>query len=108
MRMGFHSPLWRALVASASLLLGAAASAATGLVSFGFDEGSGTRITDSINSLAGVPGSAANPPMFIAESPSVRPGDTAVKFENGQYFTVEDPDTRMKFDRDNPHFTLQA
>ncbi|MCC7373810.1 MAG: LamG domain-containing protein [Verrucomicrobiales bacterium] len=99
---------WLGLLAASWIISGAAASGATPLVSFGFDEGSGTRTVDSINSLAGLPGNTANPPTFVADSPSGRPGDSAMKFENGQYLTVEDPDTRMQFDRDNPNFTLQA
>ncbi|MBL9127493.1 MAG: LamG domain-containing protein [Verrucomicrobiales bacterium] len=85
-----------------------AASAATALLDFSFDEGSGTRVGDSINSLAGNPAKPDNPPTFEAAAPSGRPGDSAVHFETGQYFSVDDPDTRVAFDRNNPSFTLQA
>ncbi|HOW64382.1 MAG TPA: LamG domain-containing protein [Candidatus Paceibacterota bacterium] len=85
-----------------------AASAATALVDFAFDEGAGTKVTDSINSLVGVPGNSSNPPTFVLDSPSGRPGDTAMQFAEGQYMTVEDPDTRVQFDTNNPSFTLQA
>lgn len=95
-------------VLTATLSLAATGSAATDLVAFGFDEGSGTKITDSVNSLVGFPGNPANPPTFVTDSPSGRPGDTAMHFETGQYMTVEDPDTRIQFDKDNPSFTLQA
>ncbi|MBE7502715.1 MAG: LamG domain-containing protein [Verrucomicrobiales bacterium] len=88
--------------------LDAQAAPPTPLVAFEFDEGEGTRVTDSINSLSGVPGSPANPPTFEAAAPSGQAGDTAVHFESGQYFTVDDPDTRIQFNPSNPHFTLQA
>ena len=84
------------------------ASAATPLVDFQFDEGAGTTVTDRINSLSGAPGNPANPPTFIAESPSARAGDTAIHFEPGQYMVVNDPDTRMRFDPADASFTLQA
>lgn len=108
MRTTIPKPRWPSLLAALTLMSGIAASAATALVHFGFDEGSGTRTVDSISSLAGLPGNTANPPTFVADSPSGRAGDSAMKFENGQYLTVEDPDTRIQFDRDNPNFTLQA
>ena len=79
-----------------------------GLVAFEFDEGSGTKVTDSINSLAGLPGDPANPPTFITDSPSAKAGDSAIHFETGQYFTVDDPDTRVQLSTNNPSFTLQA
>lgn len=103
-----HLSLWSSFLAAVALLTGAAGSAATALVDFGFDEGSGAKTTDSINSLVGVPGKPANPPTFVADAPSGRPGDSAMHFEAGQYLTVEDPDTRMQFDKSNPNFTLQA
>ncbi|MCC6232075.1 MAG: LamG domain-containing protein [Verrucomicrobiales bacterium] len=99
---------WYRLLAAAWLAASLTTNAATALVSFGFDEGSGSRTTDSINSLAGVPGKTDNPPIFVTDSPSGRPADSVMKFENGQYLTVEDPDTRIQFDRENPNFTLQA
>ncbi len=108
MKTPFPLLRWLGLLATTWTLAGATASAATALVSFGFDEGGGTRTTDSLNSLSGVPGDPANPPTFVTDSPSGRAGDSAMKFENGQYLTVEDPDTRMQFDRANPNFTLQA
>ncbi|MBL9171063.1 MAG: LamG domain-containing protein [Verrucomicrobiales bacterium] len=78
------------------------------LIDFGFDEGSGTTVTDSINSLAGSPAVPANPPTFESEAPSGLVGDSAVHFEPGQYFVVNDPDTRLALDPTNPSFTLQA
>ncbi|MHC1766047.1 MAG: LamG domain-containing protein [Verrucomicrobiia bacterium] len=96
------------LLAAAMLSLAAAANAATTLIEFQFDEGSGTKVTDKINSLVGVPADPANAPTFITDSPSGQPGDTAIQFEPGQYMTVEDPETRLKLDQADPSFTLQA
>lgn len=100
--------LQRTLLGAAVSFLVGAASAATPLLDFEFDEGSGTRVTDSVNSLSGGPGDPANPPTFITGSPSGRPGDSAVEFAAGQYFVVDDPDTRVQLDQANPAFTLQA
>jgi hypothetical protein len=80
----------------------------TGLIDFEFDEGTGTKVTDSINSLAGLPANPANPPTFTNAAPSGKSGDSAIHFEAGQYMTVNDPDTRVRFDTNNPSFTLQA
>jgi len=57
------------------------------------------------NSLVGVPGNPANSPAFVTDSASGKAGDTAIHFENGQYLTVDDPDTRVQLDRNNPSFT---
>src|SRR5215510_7080068 len=84
------------------------AFAADALVNFEFDEGSGTKVTDTINSLAGNPGDPSNPPTFVTDSPSAKAGDSAIHFETGQYMIVNDPDTRIKLDPNNPSFTLQA
>ena len=78
------------------------------LIDFGFDEGAGTTVTDKINSLAGSPAVPANPPTFESDAPSGIAGDSAVHFERGQYFVVNDPDTRLALDPANPSFTLQA
>src|SRR5439155_15811528 len=83
-------------------------SAATGLIDFEFDEGTGTKVTDSINSLVGVPGAPANPPTFTNAAPSGKSGDFAIHFEAGQYMTVNDPDTRVRLDTNNPSFTLDG
>jgi hypothetical protein len=80
----------------------------TALVAFDFNEGSGTKVTDSINSLVGTPGDPANPPTFVSEAPSGKTGDSAIHFEAGQYMTVNDLDTRVKLDKNNPSFTMQA
>lgn len=80
----------------------------TALVDFGFDEGAGTTITDSINGLKGLAADTANAPTFETAAPSGKAGDTAIHFEPGQFMTVEDPDTRIRFDPNNPSFTLQA
>ena len=96
------------LLTAAAVSMTATVSAATALVDFAFDEGSGIKVTDSINSLVGVPGNPANPPTFVTDSPSGKAGDAAIHFETGQYLTVDDPDTRVQFDKNNPSFTLQA
>ncbi|MGE3311092.1 MAG: LamG domain-containing protein [Limisphaerales bacterium] len=107
------NPKLERLLALALLVVSAAAlpprvSAAEPLADFGFDEGTGTSVSDAINSLTGLPATPDNPPTFETSSPSGRAGDTAVHFEAGQYFTVNDPDTRIRFNPDNPAFTLQA
>jgi len=84
------------------------AASVTPLVDFQFNEGSGTKVTDSIASLVGTPGEPSNPPTFVTDSPSGKAGDTAVHFESGQYFQVNDSSTQIKFDPNNPNFTLQA
>ncbi len=96
------------LLTAAVMSFTATVWAANPLIDFGFDEGTGTKVTDSINSLVGVPGNPANPPTFVTDSPSGKAGDFAIHFENGQYMTVDDPDTRVQLDRNNPSFTLQA
>jgi hypothetical protein len=96
------------LLITAMAGLAPAAWAATALVDFEFNEGSGNKVTDSIASLVGAPGDAANPPTFETASPSGQPGDTAVHFESGQYYQVNDPSTQLKLNPDNPDFTLQA
>ena len=80
----------------------------TRLIDFPFDEGTGVNVTDTINSLTGSPANPANPPTFESDAPSARLGDSAVHFEAGQYFTVNDPDTRLELNPSNPSFTLQA
>jgi hypothetical protein len=84
------------------------AATVTNLVDFEFNEGSGTKITDNISSLVGTPGNPGNPPTFITDSPSGLAGDTAVQFAAAQYFTVNDPSTRVQLDPNSPSFTLQA
>ena len=83
-------------------------SAAVPLVDFAFDEGSGTVVTDAINSLSGNPSDPLNTPVFEPDAPSGRPGDTSVHFEAGQYFIVKSPESPPQLDPANPPFTLQA
>src|SRR5438093_11801680 len=68
----------------------------------------GTKVTDRINSLVGAPANPANPPTFVTDSPSGKTGDSAIHFEAAQYMTVNDPDTRVRLNPNNPAFTLQA
>lgn len=103
-----HKLLAGSLLAAAAVALPVEATAATPLIEFEFNEATGTRVTDKINSLIGVPGNPSNPPTFDPAAPSGQAGDTAIHFEQGQYMTVEDPETRMKLNPDDPSFTLQA
>src|SRR5438477_7624414 len=77
------------LLATSVLSFTATVSAATGLIDFEFDEGTGTKVTDRINSLVGAPGNPANPPTFVTDSPSGKTGDSAIHFEAGQYRSEE-------------------
>ena len=108
--MTTFSPKFLALILLTTSVVSftATVSAATGLIDFEFDEGTGTTVTDSINSLVGVPADPANPPTFINDAPSGKSGDSAIHFEAGQYMTVNDPDTRVQLNTNNPSFTLQA
>ncbi|MCW5558408.1 MAG: LamG domain-containing protein [Verrucomicrobiae bacterium] len=101
-------PLRLGLWIAAALSFVTLATAATPLIDFAFDEGSGTSATDTLNSLVGNPGAPENPPTFVADSPSGRAGDSAIQFESGQYLIVNDPDTRVRLDPDDASFTLQA
>ena len=103
-----HKLLALSLLTTSVVSFTASVSAANGLIDFEFDEGTGTKVTDSINSLVGVPGVPANPPTFTNAAPSGKSGDSAIHFEAGQYMTVNDPDTRVRLDTNNPSFTLQA
>src|SRR4029450_8788138 len=62
----------------------------------------------STTTPGGPPGDPANPPTFISDAPSGKAGDSAIHFEAGQYMTVNDPDTRVRLNTNNPAFTLQA
>lgn len=108
--MSHYLPKLLGLSLFATVLMSCSAglSAAELLMDFKFDEGAGTKVTDSINSLIGVPGNPANPPTFVNDSPSSKPGDSSIHFEAGQYMTVSDPDTRVQINKDDPSFTLQA
>src|SRR5438309_9345042 len=90
--MTTYSPKFLALIllTTSMVSITVTASAATGLIDFEFDEGTGTKVTDSINSLVGVPGAPANPPTFTNAAPSGKSGDSAIHFEAGQYMTVKD------------------
>ena len=104
----YAKPFGLGVLAAALVSFATTASAATALIDFQFDEGSGTTVTDRINSLSGSPGAPANPPTFVTDSPSAKAGDSAIPFEPGQYMVVNDPDTRMKFNPADADFTLQA
>ena len=83
-----------------------AASAATPVLDFEFDEANTDAVTDSVNNLVGTP--TINAPTSIADAPSYLPGDRAIHFESGQYITVPDPSTLMALDPADSSFTLQA
>lgn len=95
-------------VAAALTMLGLNSEvlAATPLLSFGFNEPSTEEVTDSVNGLTGTP--TENAPRLIGDSPSGDGRDRAIHFESGQYITVQDPDTLMKLNPDDPSFTLEA
>jgi len=83
-------------------------SAATALIDFEFNEGSGAKITDSINSLVGTPGDPANPPTFTSDTPTGLPGDFATGYTNDQYWLVQDPTTKLQLNTNSPDFTIEA
>lgn len=61
--------LRRGAIAIAGMASAFNLAGATALVDFGFDEGTGTKITDSINGLGGIASKADNPPTFETASP---------------------------------------
>lgn len=83
-----------------------AAWAATPILSFDFNETTADYVKDSVNGLVGAVAGTA--PIFIADSPSGQAGDRAIHFESGDYITVDDPNTKMQLDPNDPSFTLQA
>ena len=84
--MTTHTPklLGLSLLTTAVVAFAATVSAANALIDFEFDEGTGTKVTDSINSLVGVPGNPTNAPTFVTASPSGKAGDSAIHFEIGR------------------------
>src|SRR5439155_2624868 len=80
----------------------------TGLIDFAMELEISSKVIRSINSLVGIPADPANPPTFTNAAPSGKSGDSAIHFEAGQYMTVNDPDTRVRLNTNNPSFTLQA
>ncbi len=83
-----------------------AASAATPLLNFEFNEGDTANVKESIHGLLGTPSST--PPTSISDSPSGKAGDRAIQFEAGQNITVDDANTKMSLDQSDSSFTLQA
>jgi hypothetical protein len=92
----------------AAWLSATSVSAATALIDFEFNEGSGTKVTDSINSLVGAPGDTANPPTFTSDTPSGLAGDFGTDYTNGQYWLVQDPTTKLQLNTNSPDFTIEA
>ncbi len=85
-----------------------AAAAGVSLLDFEFNEGSGTKATDSINKLVATTVDPANPPTFVTDTPSGKAGDTAIHFEQGQYMLAPDSNTVVRLNPNDPSFTLQA
>src|SRR5947199_7775507 len=85
--MRTHSPelLALSLLTMSLISFTATVSAANGLIDFEFDEGTGTKVTDTINSLVGVPADPANPPTFINDAPSGKSGDSAIHFRSEEH-----------------------
>lgn len=104
----------RKLAAHASLILSGlylaanTASAATPLLDFSFNEGSGTNVTDSVSKLSGLLGIYADPandPVVVDDSPSGTASDKSVSLNygnpDGAGFLVVD-------DSSNPILALAA
>jgi len=85
-----------------------AASAATPLLDFEFDETSTDSMKDGINGLVATPDDTSNAPTSITDTPSGQAGDRAVNFDTGQHMTGQDPDTKIQLDPNDSSFTLQA
>lgn len=92
---------WRAVHASllmaGACLAASTAAAATPLLNFEFNEGSGTKVTDSVAKLEGalgLPVDPANDPVVVIDSPAGAAGDRAVSLNvgnaTGQGFLVVD------------------
>jgi hypothetical protein len=94
-----------AVLAAGVALLTMAASAATTLLEFEFDEGSASAVTETLHGLTGNPSGS---PAMVADAPSGVLGDKSIQFDAGEYITINDPDTAMQLDPANPSFTLQA
>ena len=92
----------------AAWLAATSVSAATALFDFEFNEGTGAKITDSINSLVGSPGNPAAPPTFTSDTPSGLAGDFANDYTNAQYWLVQDPTTKLQLNTNSPDFTIEA
>src|SRR5437867_12172666 len=105
--MRTHSPelLALSLLTMSLISFTATLSAANGLIDFEFDEGTGTKVTDSINSLEIGRGVCRDRVNFTNAAASGKSGDCAIHFEAGQYMTVNDPDSRVRLDTNNASFT---
>jgi len=85
-----------------------AASAATPLLDFEFDETSTDSVKDSVNGLVATPDDTSNAPTSITDTPSGQSGDRAINFDAGQHMTAQDPDLKIQLDPNDSSFTLQA
>src|ERR1039457_6659026 len=73
--------LWAGVCLAANAM-----AAATPLLDFSFNEGSGTNVTDSVSRLVGQVGNYADPanaPMVVTDTPSGAAGDKAVSLNFG-------------------------
>ncbi|HVY69243.1 MAG TPA: LamG domain-containing protein [Verrucomicrobiae bacterium] len=110
----FGRHLWRTAWLCGALCLATAGRAATPLLDFGFDEGSGTTVTDKVNSLVGTLGSPldpANDPVLVP-GPSGAAGDQAISLnvgsDIGQGFLVVDDSTNSVMAFATNAFTMEA
>lgn len=104
-RFGIRIAMW-----SACVLVGSTAANAQ-VLSLGFDEGSGTEVSDSASGLTGVFGFSADPvednfPSFVEAGPTGEAGDYALEFDGNDIVTVDDPDGILQLD--GTSYTLEA
>jgi len=110
-----HIAAYTGLIASGLFLAANTASAATPLLDFSFNEGSGTNVTDSVSKLSGQLGIYADPandPVVVADSPSGATSDKAVSLNVGNststgFLVVEDSDNPILALATN-EFTIEA
>src|SRR5687767_6752182 len=77
-----------------SFLWAATTSHATQLINFGFNEGTGTSITDSASGLTGVFGAQQDPAtdyvQLTSNSPTGQPGDGSITTFGGGFLVADD------------------
>lgn len=74
---------------------------------FSFDEGSGTRVADSIGGLSGKLDSPASP-TWTSDTPTGQPGDFALFFNGTKKITITDANQIIGTNGLNDDYTLQA
>jgi endonuclease/exonuclease/phosphatase family metal-dependent hydrolase len=73
---------------------------------FPFDEGSGTKVSDTVAGLKGALGAGA--PSWSTDSPTGQPGDRSLFFDGTRKITVVDTDQVIGTNGLNGDYTLQA